>query len=67
MYSNINAERGRLGLSKSKLSDMLNVDRKTLDSWQKKGRIPSEKLLLMANIFDVSVDYLLGRSEIRKQ
>lgn len=61
MYPNIEAERSRNGLTKSDLAKVLGVDRKTLCKWMKNGAIPANKLLKMAEIFNVSTDYLLGR------
>ena len=64
-YPNILSELGRVSMPKYKLAEMLDVDRKTLDSWISKGNIPAPKLVQMADIFKVSIDYLLGRTEIR--
>ena len=61
-YPNIDAERARNGLTKEELSNTLGVSRKTYYNWLNKGKIPQEKLERMAKIFNVSVDYLLGRT-----
>lgn len=63
MYPNINAECARNKITLYKLAEMLNVNRKTLGSWLSKGSIPANKLLEIAEIFNKSVDYLLGRAE----
>ena len=65
VYSNIDAERGRVGMSKAEISNRLGIDRKTYDNWMENGRIPASALIELAKIFDVSIDYLLGRTEIR--
>lgn len=46
------------------LAKILNVAQTTISSWEK-GRTTPDKdmLILLANLFDVSVDYLLGRSD----
>lgn len=59
MYPNIDAERARKGLSVEALTKKLGVCRKTYYNWLSNGKIPQSKLELMANIFNVSVDYLL--------
>lgn len=61
-YPNIDAERARKGLTKTNLAKILNINRKTYYNWVSKGEIPQNKLEEMAELFDVSVDYLLGRT-----
>lgn len=60
MYPNIDAERSRHGLTKNALSQKLGVSRKTYYNWEKRGRIPKNKLVELADLFNVSVDYLLA-------
>lgn len=64
VYSNIDAERGRVGMSKAEISRHLGIDRKTYDNWMENGRIPASALIELSKIFDVSIDYLLGRTAI---
>jgi len=59
MYPNIDAERARQGLSVEMLTQKLGVCRKTYYNWLSNGKIPQSKLEIMADIFNVSVDYLL--------
>lgn len=61
MYPNIDAELARNRITKYKLAEMLQVDRKTIANWFSKGKIPADKLAEMAKIFNVTTDYLLGR------
>ncbi len=61
MYPNIDAERSRHGLTKNDLSKKLGVSRKTYYNWETRGRIPKSKLVEMADLFNVSVDYLLAK------
>ena len=63
MYDNIEKERIKKNLSKTELAKKLNVDRKTYYNWERTNDIPASKLILMSKIFEVSIDYLLGRSE----
>ncbi len=58
-YPNIEAERARHKISLEQLTSMLNISRKTYYNWTHKGKIPQSKLEEMADIFNVSVDYLL--------
>ena len=60
-YPNIEAERARFGLTKEQMATKLNITRKTYDNWVEKGKIPSDKLCEMADMFSVSMDYLVGR------
>ena len=61
-YPNIEAERARRGMSNDSLAGELGITRKTLFNWIAKGNIPMSALTKMADLFDCSIDYLLGRS-----
>lgn len=61
-YPNIEAERARFGMSKEKLASALGVSRKTLHNWVVAGNIPQAALVAMADLFNCSIDYLLGRT-----
>jgi transcriptional regulator with XRE-family HTH domain len=65
IYSNIDAERGRANMSKAEISSRLGIDRKTYDNWMENGKIPASALVTLSEIFCVSIDYLLGRTDIR--
>ncbi len=65
MRKNIEAERGRMGLSKVALSAALNITTKTYNGYVKGKPIPSDILVAMADMFDCSVDYLLGLNPAR--
>ncbi len=61
-YPNIEAERGRTGMTKSALATEIGVSPDTMQNWQNgKNDIPASKLVAMADLFKVSTDYLLGR------
>lgn len=46
------------------LADFLKVDRKTIYNWESKATdIPSIMLIKLADFFNVSTDYLLGRNQ----
>lgn len=59
LYPNIDAERARRGLTVEQLSNKLGVTRKTYYNWLTKGKIPQQKIVAMADMFNTSVDYLL--------
>ena len=67
MYPNINAERARNGLSVEQLSNMLGITRRTFYNWVTKGRIPQKQLEKMAELFGVSIDYLLMPDSAKKR
>ncbi|WP_081034852.1 helix-turn-helix domain-containing protein [Hungatella hathewayi] len=57
---NIEAERVRKQLSKENLSQKLNVSLKTYYNWISESTdIPSSKLLEMARLFRVTMEYLM--------
>lgn len=61
MRVNIEAERGRLQLTKEEISKELGISSKTyLHYIRGNTPIPSDVLVKMATLFHCSVDYLLG-------
>lgn len=61
MFTNIEAERARLGLTKQDIGARLGVTAETYSAYVKERRpIPSDTLLAMVKLFDKSADYLLG-------
>ena len=64
MYRNIEAERARKGLTIKELTDALGLkEEKTYRNWRDSGKdLSSAVLIKMSEIFDCSVDYLLGLS-----
>ncbi len=65
MFPNLDAEQSRLKINNTKLAELLNIDRKTLGNWKKKGTIPAPALVKMSNIFNCTVDYLVGRTDVK--
>lgn len=56
--------RNSKGVSQQKLAEALGVSRSTVAMWETGNSEPdSEMLITIANYFDVSVDYLLGKTE----
>lgn len=58
-FPNIEAERARLGLTKSQLARALQVSDKTLYNWEHSGKFSLEAVQKMSKLFNCSIDYLL--------
>ncbi|UZQ85079.1 helix-turn-helix domain-containing protein [Thermoclostridium stercorarium] len=59
--------RNEKGISQSALANHLGLTQQAIAKWEKGIAEPdSEMLKKIATFFDVSVDYLLGRTDIRK-
>ena len=63
MRVNIEAERARCGMTKTQISEKLDITLSTYNAYIKGSAIPSDKLIALADMFDVSCDYLLGRDD----
>lgn len=62
-YPNIEAERARNGMTKEKFASLLGISVSTVKNWQNgRTEIPASKIIKMAILFNVSTDYLLGRT-----
>ena len=61
LYPNFEAERVRYGLSQEELVEKIGICRKSYNNWIKNGNIPTKVLVKIADFYNVSVDYLLGR------
>ena len=58
--------REELGISKKDVAQKLNIDQSTYGKYELSKRQPDyDTLLKLASFFNVSVDYLLGRTENR--
>jgi len=57
--ANIEAERGRLGMSKLQISEVLGVTPKTYNAYISGGPIPSDVLLKLRELSGRTIDYLL--------
>ena len=65
MLNNIEAERSRKLLTKANLSDKLGITQNTYNRYIHGDSIPSAILIKMSELFECSIDYLLGRTPNR--
>jgi len=62
-YPNIETERIRNLIGNVKFAHSIGSSPTTVKNWQSgKTEIPASKIIIMADLFNVSTDYLLGRS-----
>ncbi len=67
MPNRIKQLREELNMTQVRLSIELEVTQETVSAYEIGKHYPSVKSLLkMADLFDASMDYILGRSDIRK-
>ena len=53
------------GLSQRKFGEILGFSNQTVSFWESGSREPDmDTLIMLADYFDVSVDYLLGRNDV---
>lgn len=58
--------RRKKNISQKQLAKMLNFSRSTISNYEKNRRLPDVKILCeIAQFFDVTIDYLVGRSNIK--
>ncbi len=66
MVKNLRTLREEKGISQQKLADMLSISQQAVFKYEKTGNEPDiSTLIKLAEIFDVSVDYLIGNTDIR--
>lgn len=57
--------RKKMNLSQEELAEKCNVSRQSVTKWEASESIPTiDKLILLADIFEISLDELTGRSQI---
>lgn len=70
MYFGIRLKQLRIekGLTQKELGDRLNISDRVIGYYESEDRFPKDEQTLrdLSDIFNVSVDYLLGRTDIRK-
>jgi len=61
--NNIKELRKQKHLTQKDLAKLMHVSQQTIGAWETERAIPgSDTLALLANLFNVSADYLLGRT-----
>ena len=65
MIKNLKKLRQELGISQQKLADVILVSQQSVNKYENKDVEPDmETLIKIADFFDVSLDYLAGRTEV---
>jgi transcriptional regulator with XRE-family HTH domain len=67
LYPNFEAERVRKGLSQQELAEKVGCCRKSYNNWIKAGNIPTGMLIKFADLYGVSIDYLLNREKAQSR
>ncbi len=68
MVKNLRLLREEKGLSQQALAEMLNISQQAVFKYEKSSNEPDiSTLIKLANIFEVTVDYLIGNTEIRER
>ncbi|MCI1777151.1 helix-turn-helix transcriptional regulator [Paenibacillus lactis] len=67
MGSRIKELRLQKGMTQDELAEKLGVNRANISNYERGQitNIPSDKLDIMADLFDTNVDYIMGRSDVR--
>lgn len=63
--NNIASERKRLGMSQGDLAIAIGTSRDSVKKWEAGAPMKLSFLMGMANLFECSLDYLMGRSDDR--
>ena len=62
LFPNIEAERMKADMTKTRLAQEIGVHPSTLRAWQTgRAEIPASKIVALSKVFSVTADYLLGR------
>ncbi|MDR2648853.1 MAG: helix-turn-helix domain-containing protein [Clostridiales bacterium] len=68
LSDNIRQLRIAQNLTQGQLAKLINSNNKTVNGWERGIRVPSIGVIYqLADLFDVSLDYLCGRSESRER
>ncbi|MGN0619296.1 MAG: helix-turn-helix domain-containing protein [Ruminiclostridium sp.] len=68
MVKNLKLLREEMGLSQQGLAEMLNITQQSVYKYEKTASEPDiATLIRLADIFSVSVDFLIGNSDIREK
>ncbi|KEH91633.1 XRE family transcriptional regulator (plasmid) [Clostridium botulinum C/D str. BKT12695] len=65
VHERIKKERIEKGINQPELAKILNVSKQTVSNWENGKRTPdADTLTKLADFFNCSVDYLLGKTDI---
>ncbi len=64
LKSRLKETRLKRGLTQMKLSALTGINQALISKYERGGRVPPiEALIALADVFDVSIDYLVGRTD----
>jgi len=68
MLSNVKRLRRELGISQQKLADAIMVSQQSINKYENHDVEPDiQTLTRLADFFDTSIDYVVGRTDIRRK
>ena len=68
MVKNLKSLRINAGLSQKQLADVINVSQQSINKYENHEVEPNiETLISIAKLFDTSVDYLIGMTNIKRK
>lgn len=66
-YERIRGLREDRDLTQQEIADLLHIGQRTYSDYESgKTRIPIDRILVLAQFYDVNLDYITGASNIRK-
>ena len=66
--SRVKALRKERGLKQAEMAEILGIKERSYQCYEYRERYPDfPGLIAIANFFDVSLDYLVGRSDVRER
>ena len=67
MVKNLRSLRESRGLSQEKLAELTGISKARIYTYETKTREPDiEGLIVLSDFFDVTIDYLVGRTDNKK-
>ena len=61
---NLRLERVKYNISQKKLGEMMDLTQQAIAKWEKGLAEPDSKnLILLSNLYNVSIDYLMGKTQ----